>query len=160
VALKAADQFHVGIVVDDFESTLAELSAAGGYEWCEEMSRPTDVRYADGTTGVLHASFAYSKDAPRLEIIRSVPGTVWVPAASGVHHLGYWSDDLQADRDALVQAGFATEVEGIGPDGSPFWAYHRHPTGLRIELISRAAQPRMEEYFTTGVVPEAFKAAP
>ena len=160
MVLKAADQFHVGIVVDDFESTLAELSAACGYEWCEEMRRPTDVRYPDGTTGVLHANFAYSKNAPRLEIIRSVPGTVWVPAASGVHHLGYWSDDLQGDCDALAQAGFATEVEGIGPGGVPFWAYHRHPNGLRIELISRDAQPRMEEYFTTGVVPEAFKAAP
>ena len=37
---------------------------------------------------------AYSKSEPRLEIIQSIPGTVWEPADSGVHHIGYWSDDV------------------------------------------------------------------
>jgi hypothetical protein len=41
--LNAADQFHVGIVVEDFESTLAELSELFGYEWCQNLATPTPV---------------------------------------------------------------------------------------------------------------------
>jgi len=42
--------------------------------------------------------FTYSKTEPRVEVIQSMPGTLWVPAEdSGIHHLGYWSDDVAAD---------------------------------------------------------------
>ena len=40
MALNPADLFHIGIVVDDFESTLAELAELFGYRWCEEMTQP------------------------------------------------------------------------------------------------------------------------
>ena len=40
----------------------------------------------------------YSRNAPRVEVIQSVPGTLWVPAVgSGIHHIGYWSDDIARD---------------------------------------------------------------
>ncbi len=159
MTLEAADQFHIGIVVDEFESTLVELSDVLGHTWGEEISSPTDVKYADGTTGVVQPSFVYSTSVPRLEIIRVIPGTLWEPASSGVHHLGYWSDDVELDGAALVQGGFAPEVMGVGPGGDPYWSYHRNAIGLRIELVSRSLQPMMEEYFATGRIP-TFNAAP
>jgi hypothetical protein len=37
---------------------------------------------------------AHSGSDPRLELLQTVPNTVWTPADSGVHHIGYWSDDV------------------------------------------------------------------
>jgi hypothetical protein len=151
--VKGEDQFHTGVVVDDFEGTLAMLTELFGYEWCDEMGAEIPVTLPDGVQ-TLNLRFAYSMTAPRLEIIRPVPGTLWMPAAgSGIHHLGYWSDDVAADAATLERRGFAREAAGEGEDGVPYWTYHRTATGPRIELVSRAMQPTMEQYFTTGKVP-------
>lgn len=148
--MRAEDQFHLGIVVDDLESTLAAFAELFGYEWCDEIGGPTPVTLPSGDM-VLDLRFAYSKTSPRLEIIRSLPGTPWIPAAgSGIHHVGYWSDDVPGDAGELVRRGFLTEVSGTRPDGAPYWAYHRGPAGLRIELVSRAVQPALERYWATG----------
>jgi hypothetical protein len=154
--MKAADQFHLGLVVDDFEETLARLSALFGYEWCDEMGGPTNVTLPDGEIQ-LPLRFAYSMTVPRLEIIRSVPGNqIWQPAAgSGIHHLGYWSDDVPADSAELTRQGYDIEAAGTGPDGVPYWAYHRGASGPRIELVSRKVQPSLERYWATGKVPTA-----
>jgi hypothetical protein len=69
-------------------------------------------------------------------------------AGSGIHHLGYWSDDVAADSAALEEAGYAHEGSGVGLDGSPAWSYHRSPTGPRIELVSRALEPFMATMWT------------
>jgi hypothetical protein len=139
-------------VVDDFEGTLAELSELFGYEWAHEMSNPTSVKLPTEEV-VLQFSFVYSKSAPRLEIIRSIPGTtLWQPApGSGVHHVGYWSDDVAADSAALISRGFAAEAVGTRPDGSAYWAYHRKEGRPRIELVTRDLQPILERYWTTGL---------
>ena len=41
--MKAGDQFHVGIVVDDLDATLAELTALFGYEWSDPIGGPTSI---------------------------------------------------------------------------------------------------------------------
>jgi hypothetical protein len=152
--VKTEDLFHQGIVVDDLEGTLAGLTALFGYEWCDEMGGPTKVTLPTGEA-VVDLRFAYSRSVPRLEIIRSVPGNpLWQPAAgSGIHHLGYWSDDVPGDSAALTKAGYDLEAAGTGPDGLPYWAYHRGPSGPRIELVSRAVQPGLERYWSTGGMP-------
>ena len=140
--MKAADQFHVGIVVDDVDATLAELTALFGYEWSDRIGGPTSVVLPTGPTEV-EFSLVYSRTTPRLEVIRS--GTLWAPVAgSGIHHVGYWSDDGDADSRKLERSGFTTEAVGTQPDGSANWAYHRGPTGPRIELMSRQLQPLLE----------------
>lgn len=151
--MRAEDQFHVGVVVDDFDSTLAALSELFGYEWCDEIGGPTLVTLPTGDA-VVDLKFAYSMTSPRLEIIRSVAGTLWEPAAgSGIHHVGYWSDDVAADSARLVRRGFATEATGARPDGKPYWTFHRSATGPRIELVSRSVQGALEQYWATGRLP-------
>src|SRR5688500_13510893 len=94
--------------------------------------------------------FVYSRTAPRVEVIQSIPGTLWVPAAgSAIHHLGYWSDDVARGAADLERRGFAAEATGTRPDGPPSWAYHRSPTGPRIELVDRQLQPVMEQMWAT-----------
>jgi hypothetical protein len=151
--VKAHDHFHVGIVVEDYESTLAHLTELFGYHWCEEMDVTLPVRLPSGEQE-LNLRFTYSMEAPRLEIIRCISGTLWEPAAgSGIHHLGYWSSDVASDSAALEQLGYAREASAIGPDGTPTFAYHRNPAGPRIELVASSARPGMEQYWATGKSP-------
>ena len=152
--MKAADLFHNGIVVSDFEASLDRLTELFGYEWCDELRAEQPVTLANGDTVTLELCFRYSMTEPRLEIIRPIPGTLWMPAeGSGIHHLGYWSDDVPADGAALEAQGFAREAAGMGPDGNPFWTYHRAADGPRIELVSSMAKAAMEQYWSTGKVP-------
>jgi hypothetical protein len=151
--VRAEDQFHVGVVVDDFEAALAELSGLFGYEWCDEVNVPTLVAFSTGEQ-VVDMRFAYSKTSPRLEVIQSAPGTLWEPATgSGIHHLGYWSDNVAADSDRLTHHGFAFEAAGRRPDGATNFAFHRSVAGVRIELVSRAVLPAFEHYWATGKMP-------
>ena len=151
--MKPADQFHVGIVVDDLDAALADLTELFGYQWCSEMSVRTPVTVATGETE-LDLRFTYSVSTPRVEVIQSIPGTLWVPAAgSHIHHLGYWSDDLAADTVHLAGRGYAAEATGARPDGSPVWAYHKSPHGPRIELVSRQLEPGLEQYWASGPAP-------
>ena len=46
--MKAADQFHVGVVVHDLDAALTELSALFGYEWCPQLAVSTPVVLPDG----------------------------------------------------------------------------------------------------------------
>jgi hypothetical protein len=142
--MKAADQFHTGVVVEDLEKALAELSALFGYEWCDEVRVDQPVQLPSGDT-TIEFRFRYSRSTPRLEVIQQQPGTLWVPArGSGIHHLGYWSDDVAADSAALEGAGYAFEAAGTGPDGGRTWAYYRPSDGPRIELVSLSLEPFME----------------
>ena len=148
--MKGADQFHVGIVVDDLDAALAELSELFGYRWCPQIAVETPVRLPAGDI-VLDLRFAYSATTPRVEVIHSVPGTPWVEAAgSGIHHVGYWSDDLERDASLLVARGYAEEAAGVRPDGAPIWSSHRSAHGPRIELVSRELEPGLSQYWASA----------
>jgi len=75
---------------------------------------------------------------------------VWTPADSGVHHLGYWSDDVDADLAMLEANGMELEVKSLLPDGATLWAYCKGATGPRIELVSRAMEPFIAQWFATA----------
>jgi hypothetical protein len=148
--VRAADQFHVGIVVDDLDTALVDLSELFGYEWCPQLHIQTPVVLPTGEL-TLDLRFAYSASVPRLELIQSTPGTLWVPApTSGVHHVGYWSDDVASDGDLLATRGYAVEATGVRPDGNAIWAYHRSPDGPRIELVSRELLAGLRQYWESG----------
>ena len=143
--MKAEDLFHVGIVTDDMEATQTQLSSLLGYEWGPEIGAPIEVTLPSGLVTV-EVRCAFSITTPRLEVVRSVPGTFWEPAeGSGVHHAGYWSDDVDADAAELTSQGYVTEATRSGPDGSLFFAFLRSDTGYRMELVTRAAEPHMQQ---------------
>ncbi|KOU58894.1 hypothetical protein ADK57_34850 [Streptomyces sp. MMG1533] len=150
--MKATDQFHVGIVVDDLAAASAELAEVFGYAWCEAIGAPSQVGLPAGDA-VLDLRSTYSMSTPRVELVQSIRGTLWTPADSGVHHLGYWSDDVTADSARLTRRGHPLEALGTRPDGTPYWAFHRGSTGPRIELVTRALQPVLERYWATGRKP-------
>ena len=142
--MRARDQFHVGVVVADLDAERERLTGLFGYEWGDEVDVAVMVRTAAGEREVPFR-FCYSRDEPRLELIQQQPGTLWMPVEpSGLHHLGFWSDDLVADGTALVAAGFEQEAEGFDDSGRTQWAYYGRRAGPRVELIDRALQPFIE----------------
>ncbi|CAJ1586244.1 VOC family protein [[Mycobacterium] wendilense] len=135
-ALSAADLYHVGVVVTDFDAALQRLTAAAGYQWTQTMEHTVPVLTADGPADIPF-KLAYSLQAPHVEILQEVPDTPWVSAArNAVHHLGYWTDDVAATGAALEDVGYTWEVRAAGD--APAFAYYLDPLGVRIELVNRA----------------------
>jgi Glyoxalase/Bleomycin resistance protein/Dioxygenase superfamily len=148
--VNGASLFHIGIVVEDLDAALAEFEDVFGYEWCPVFATETPVVLAEGEK-MLDLRFVYSKTEPRVELIQARPGTPWVPAAdSGIHHAGYWSEDMAVDGRKLEASGYVEEARGVLPDGTSIWAYYRSPRGLRIELVGLQLQPGLEQYWASG----------
>ena len=125
LALGGAAQtfFHVGVVVPDLEAAMAELGPAIGADWSGPLEREVGE-------WVVRATFAQTAP-PYVELIEAVPGSVWeaTPGAP-IHHMSYWSDDLDADGVRLEAAGMALELD------LQFIRYHRGKTSAtRIELL-------------------------
>ena len=133
--VKAESLYHTGVVVDDLEKTMNWLADVAGYtHWTEVVSVDQDAVDQDGEV-TIPMKMAYSGADPRLELLQ-FPVPVWTPADSGVHHIGYWSDDVESDLATLESNGMTFEVKSYNPDGSGtlLWAYAKGPTGPRIEL--------------------------
>jgi hypothetical protein len=74
-----------------------------------------------------------------LELIEDRSGLVWGAAApGGTHHLGYWSNDLDADGKHLEQVGGVLSITNSGPEPGTRFRYYVMPAGTIIELIPRA----------------------
>jgi catechol 2,3-dioxygenase-like lactoylglutathione lyase family enzyme len=149
--VKPENLYHSGIVVDDLDATLDWFTKVAGYRWTDVVEVEQVAQTPDGEV-TIPMRMVYSGDAPRVEIIQTAPGTIWVPADSGVHHLGYWSDDVESDLATLESSGMHYEAKSYNPDGSGtlLWAYAKGPTGPRIELVSRAMEPFIEYWWSTA----------
>lgn len=151
--LRAEDQFHLGIVTADLAATRELLSAGLGYQWGPESGGPTEVNLAGGEVLVADLQCVFSLSEPRLELVRSIPGTLWEPVAvGGIHHVAYWSDDVAADSAALEGAGYVAEAKSLTRGGNPIFAYYRAPHGYRVEVVSRAMEPGISRCWATGPV--------
>lgn len=140
MGLEARDLYHTGVVVDDLPAAMKTLSAVAGYRWTNEIAAPLPVWTPAGIVEVTFR-FVYSLDAPHVELVQSIPDTVWVPApGNAVHHLGYFVDDLSAVSADLVSAGMPVEVCGSFGNLTPaMFSYHKGVDGIRIEIVDRAA---------------------
>lgn len=141
--LRHADLFHTGIVVDDLASAKEEFGRLLGLSWIEGGGDVPMV-LSDGPRTVKMA-YAYSVAGPHhLELLQSVEDTVWTVAGGGhAHHIGYWSDDVEA-ATALLAAQGLPRVVNIGTfeeDAFPTGVYHQAHNGLYIEVLNRALKP-------------------
>lgn len=137
--MKAEDLFHLGIVTDDSRAARDEFSALLGYEWGPQVGGAVDVTLPDGERSV-DLQCTYSVTVPRIEIVAAVPDAPLWAAAPGIHHLGYWSDDVEADCRLLETEGFTVEATRTLPDGGMFFAFARSRGGVLVELVTRTAE--------------------
>lgn len=143
--------YHVGIVVEDLDSARRALTEQVGVRWGPVL-RLDAVQYrdADGNDLELPTTMCYSVDAPHLELIQEVPGSVWSRNEhSNLHHLGYWADDLFGGSDRLSRIGCPLQLCGRNGDQAPVsFSYHRNDLGVRIELVDAAMRGALEFLFT------------
>jgi hypothetical protein len=134
--------FQAGIVVPDLERAMQELTDALDVHW----AKPVERQFEGSPLRMV-----FSLDGPPyLELVEGPPGSPW-EATDGprLDHLGYWSEDLVADRDRLAAGGFGVEAY-VPPAGGVGYGYFRAPaTGLRIELIDSSV--RAESFGRWGV---------
>jgi len=146
--LSPADHFHVGLVVPDMATAAQRVTAATGYTWTKPIEAHLRVTTSDGEHE-MPFSFVYSIQAPHLELIQEVPGTIWsAPSGGAAHHLGFWTDDLAATARGLQSAGYRLEACPSGDDLTMF-AYLLDPAGIRIEIIDRALFPDWPRFLQT-----------
>lgn len=140
--LRGEDLYHTGLVVDDLDQSLEIIAARAGHRFARPLSTQARLRTPAGESTV-PLRFTYSQGpGPLVELIQAVPGTHWQPVAgSGLHHLGYWADDVEAESAALADAGLPLEAAGLGPAGQVLWAYHYAHGAVRVELVARATKP-------------------
>jgi len=148
------DLYHTGIVVDDFDKALAQLAAQAGHRFAEPMKSSLRLRTPAGESTVDLLVTYSCGPGPLIEVIQAVPGTHWQPVAgSGLHHLGYWVDDIGAESAALIAAGMPLEAAGLGPDDQVVYAYHYDEHSVRIELVDRAMKPFIDAWISGGQHP-------
>jgi hypothetical protein len=138
---------HVCLVVPDREQAIDELTPVVG-EWVRLPPREggTDITTSAGRTTV-HLTVAWSKAGPvHIELIQSLPDTVWEPRRAGyLHHIGYRVDDVAHASDQLVAAGMSVEVTRWQESGLPHgFAYHTVPGGLRVEISDHGPPELLE----------------
>ncbi|BBZ45505.1 VOC family protein [Mycobacterium parmense] len=138
--MNPADCYHTGLVVDDMGAAAARLSAVMGYRWTRPVEATLNVTTVGGEVEVPFR-FVYSVNAPHLELIQEVPGTIWTaPAGGGAHHLGYWVDDLASAAAQLERSGYRLEARPSG-EALTMFAYFIDAGGVRIEIVDRALFP-------------------
>lgn len=155
--LDPTDITHTGFVVDDVETSMAEMADVFDLSWAPLTHLDMRLRFADGVREVA-MTFTYSVEVPHLELLASVPGTPWVrgeaPAPVGLqaaHHIGLWSDDVAGDSADLEAQGAPRLVTyDHAGEGALGFAYHRMPSGLLVELVDRAREPDFERWYAGG----------
>jgi hypothetical protein len=138
--------YHVGIVVPDVTAAKEMLSEQLGVRWGPVLRiASADYRDGDGVDLVLPTTMCYTVDAPHLEVIEEVPGSVWeCNQYSNLHHIGFWSDDLGTDGAALGNSGCPMQLCGrAGAEAPVSFAYHRNDLGVRIEIVNSAMREVM-----------------
>jgi hypothetical protein len=131
--------FHIGVIVEDLERGMAEWSDMLGLRWRSLVSGVSEI-HRGGVVTAMPILAVYSVDGPvHLELIALARGTVW--DVLGLHHVGYWSDDVAADIDRLVAGGASVEAQ-MQRDGKVLAAYLTLSMS-RIELIASASRERL-----------------
>jgi catechol 2,3-dioxygenase-like lactoylglutathione lyase family enzyme len=138
--LDPANLYHVGIIVDDLEEAKDSMTAIGGYRWTRDRGAPFAVWTPEGET-VVPFRFVYSIDFPHVELMQAQEHPFFRPdlaASPGIHHVGYWVDDIKSASAEFVAEGLPVlacgSQDGVRPS---LFSYHKGANGFRIELVNR-----------------------
>jgi catechol 2,3-dioxygenase-like lactoylglutathione lyase family enzyme len=144
--------FHVCLVTADLGGTMEALTRTTGTAWTSPVTSEMPVRLAEGADVVLTPTVVYSTTFPYVELHEARPGTALaMPPEGGVHHVGYWVEDLPGRLAALAARGFRQEVVGRAADGGPsVFAYLLAPAGHRVELVDSVVRARIETWIAGG----------
>ena len=141
--------YHFGMVVPDVEAAKRDLSAQLGVRWAPTRIFPVGIENAQGDIDRLDVAASYSQEGPPFfELIGAIGDGIFGPRLQGgLHHIGLYAADLEAEIARLEQTGFTLETRGVGPDGSlaaPI--YMANGLGLRVELAGADGRDMIAEW--------------
>ncbi len=146
--------FHTGIRVPDIDAAMAEMGQTLGVSWASVQHNPAQqVWTPQHGLQAVELTFTYSCEGPQhLELLAGEPGTIWDGSADpGVHHVGVWVDDVAAETERCVQAGWQVAAAAASPDdGYGAFAYVVPPSGPIVELVWSAIEPAFESWWSGG----------
>lgn len=124
----AMTAYHVCFAVPDLEAAMGELSAALGVRWGEPIR---------GRLETWDYSLVFSREAPHIELISSVPGSPWETDSPHFHHMGFWAHCLDATLDKWHDAGGEMFYDSR-PAGRSFGYVDLPASGVRVEAVDEA----------------------
>jgi hypothetical protein len=143
--------FHVGVRVRDLDAAMPGLGTALGVTWAPVVERDQRVWLPGRGTIMTRLRFTYSCEGPQhVELLQGEEGSPWLADTDerGVHHLGIWSDDVAADTERFVAAGWTLEASGEAPeDGYGIFSYVRSPLGVLVEPVSSVRKDLFERWW-------------
>ena len=145
--------FHTGVRVPDLEVAMAALGSTLALTWAQVVEREQALWTPAEGQQTVPLRFTYSCAGPQhVELLQGAPGSLWDGAdLPGVHHLGVWVDDVAAEVDRLVAAGWKLEAAQQSPeDGYGVMAYVRSPGGVLLEPVSATVRPRFDRWWSGG----------
>lgn len=146
------DLWHVGVVVHDLNEAMHELSGAFGVSWTSVNDQNVEIE-VDGEPAHYAVRWAATAtERPDLEIIEASEG-LWSRESNGgaaLHHLAYWSEDLDRDVEDLTRSGYRLEASGADGDGRLRFVYMVGPSGIRIELGAEHTREAWERWVGGG----------
>ncbi len=130
--------FHVGIVVESLEESMAEMSAALGIDW----RTPHNSTYGNWNIRVVYSL----QGPPYVELIQGELGGPWdTSKGSHIDHIGIWVDDVPTDSGKLLDNGIPMYFDPMTVAKPPTFAYHRaDKSGITIEIVSSSIRERIE----------------
>lgn len=147
--------YHTGIRVPDLQVAMDELGPVLGVTWATPkhvVGQPAWTP-ADGQQH-LDLRFTYSCEGPQhIELLQGPVGSIWDGTVQpGVHHVGVWSDDVAAETQRFLDAGWTLQLAQCSPaDGFGTYTYVQPPgSAMLVELVSAAALPRFEQWWAGG----------
>ncbi len=143
--------YHTGIRVPDVDRAMTEMGERLGVTWASVQHNPAQrVWTPDGGLAEVELTFVYSTEGPQhIELLQGQPGSVWHAGDDpGVHHVGLWVDDVTAETERCVAAGWTVAAAAAPPDqGYGPFTYVVPPSGPIIELVWSAIKPRFEAWW-------------
>jgi catechol 2,3-dioxygenase-like lactoylglutathione lyase family enzyme len=140
--------WHIGFAVPDLPESQKEFGEVFGLRWRPARVRRLTLADAAGRPYEVECHVVFSRGGPfAIEVWQAIPGTpLDVPEGGGVHHIGYWVDDLAAEAKrlgALGYPGYATV--GTTP------LLNRGPAGTLIEPCDLSSdRPSLRDLFPPG----------
>ena len=140
--------WHIGIAVPDLEEGKEELGEVFGLRWRPARVRKLTLTDAAGRSYEVECHVVFSLGGPfAVEVWQAIPGTpLDMPRTGGVHHIGYWVDDLPAEAKRLDTLGYPRYASaGTMP------LLNRGPAGTLIELCGlHSDRPSLRDLFPPG----------
>ena len=137
--------WHIGFAVPDLEVGKKELGEVFGLSWRPARTRRLTLADADGRGHDVECHVVFSVGGPfAVEVWQAIPGTpLDIPESGGVHHIGYWVDDIAAEAKRLGALGYPSfATAGIMP------LLNRGPGGTLVELCDvHSDRPSLRDLF-------------